>query len=159
MKVLAKLLLSLAVTGYCVWCGGSAQSVMAATAATTTPLIMPQEKKVMNEFHGVRLGYKKAQVTAALGKPSTSDESRDEFSFDGDNQITVHYDNGEVKAIQVSFVTAGKVPTWTEVIGDAEISQTESGAKVARKIVNAEHFWVSMYQNKDGSVTRITISR
>jgi len=156
MKVLTKLFVSLAVTCYCVWCSGSDHSAIAATATTH---VMTQEKKVMTEFHGVRLGFKKAQVAAALGKPSTSDESRDEFTFDGDNQITVHYDNGEVRAIQVSFVTATKVPSWTEVIGDAEVSQTESGAKVGRKVVSAEHFWVSMYQNKDGSVTRITISR
>lgn len=152
MKAIAKSLIALALLACFTLCTQSVQSVNAMPSVT-------QDKKVMTEFHGVRLGFKRAQVAAALGKPSTTDEAREEFTFDGDNQITVHYDNGEVRAIQVSFMGPGKVPSWTEVVGDAEISQLESGAKTARKVVNAEHFWVSMYQNKDGSITRITISR
>ena len=153
MKVRMKLLIALTVVA------GYAICVESVSSVTASALPATQDKKVMNEFRGVRLGMKKAQVTSALGKPSTSDEARDEFTFEGENQITVHYDNGEVRAIQVSLVTATKVPAWSEVVGDAEISQTESGAKMARKVVTAEHFWVSMYQSKDGSVTRITISR
>lgn len=153
MKVMTKVLIALVV---CVCYAILTASVTSAGAGTE---VMPQDKKVMTEFRGVRLGMKKAQVITALGKPSTSDESRDEFSPDDDSQITIHYDNGEVRAIQLSFLSAAKAPAWTDVIGDAEISQTETGAKTARKVINAEHFWVSMYQNKDGSVTRITISR
>ncbi|MEP7270423.1 MAG: hypothetical protein ABI882_02910 [Acidobacteriota bacterium] len=138
-------------------CAPSVESAMPVNFAPAG--IATQDKKVLTEFRGVRLGFKKEQVQAALGKPSNADEARAEFTFDGENQITIHYDNGEVRAIQISYVTATKVPSWTEVVGDAEISQMESGAKTARKVVNAEHFWVSMYQSKDGSITRITISR
>lgn len=131
------------------------------TPVQAAPLasIGSQDKKVMMEFRGVRLGAKKDAVQAALGKPANSDDSRAEFNLEGGNQVTVHYENGEVKAIQISFESADKAPTWHEVVGDAEVSQMESGAKMARKVVAAEHFWVSMYQSKDGTTTRITISR
>lgn len=151
MKVITKLLIALVVCG--------CYALFAKSSAGAGNVVASQDKKVMTEFRGVRLGMKKAQVISALGKPSTSDESRDEFSPDDDSQITIHYDNGEVRAIQLSFLSAAKAPAWNDVVGDAEISQTETGAKTARKVVSAEHFWVSMYQNKDGSVTRITISR
>jgi hypothetical protein len=153
MKVFTKLLIALVV------CGCYALVAETVSSAGASCIVVAQEKKVMTEFRGVRLGMKKAQVISALGKPSSSDEARDEFSPDDDSQITIHYDNGEVRAIQLSFLSAAKAPAWTDVVGDAEISQTETGAKTARKVVSAEHFWVSMYQNKDGSVTRITISR
>ena len=146
MKVISKLLIALVVLGC---------YVIFAESPSSAGSIM---QKVMTEYQGVRLGMKKAQVASALGKPSSSDDARDEFSSD-DAQITIHYDNGEVRAIQVFFLNASKVPAWTDVVGDAEISQTESGAKTARKVLSADNCWVSMYQNKDGSVTRITISR
>jgi hypothetical protein len=152
MKVLTRLLIALVACSCNALCTESASLV---NAISTT---VPQDKKVMTQFRGVRLGMKRAEVTTALGKPSSSDEAREEYSFDGDNQITIHYDKGDVRAIQISFLS-GKVPAWTEVVGDAEISQTETGAKTARKVLSAENCWVSMYQNKDGSVTRITISR
>ncbi len=156
MKATMKLLIALAVLSCFTLCAQSVQSVRANSNSSAPGT---QDKKVMTEFRGVRLGFKRAQVATALGKPSSSDETREEFTFDGDNQMTIHYENGEVRAIQVSFVSATKIPTWTEVVGDAEITQLESGAKTARKVVTAEHFWVSMYQSKDGTTTRITISR
>ncbi|MGH9845051.1 MAG: hypothetical protein ACREEM_40565, partial [Blastocatellia bacterium] len=67
--------------------------------------------------------------------------------------------NGQVKAIQLAFLDAKNAPVWKDVIGDAEINQMESGAKTARKVMEAEKFWVTMYQNKDATVTRVTISR
>lgn len=153
MKVITKILIALVI------CCCYALSIESRSFAGAIGIAASQDKKVMTEFRGVRLGMKKAQVITALGKPSSSDDSRDEFSPDDDSQITIHYDNGEVRAIQLSFLNAAKAPAWSDVIGDAEISQTETGAKTARKVVSAEHFWVSMYQNKDASVTRITISR
>lgn len=157
MKATWKLLIALAVLGCFTLCAQSVESVRARD--TETSILVSQEKKVMREFRGVRLGFKKEQVQAALGKPTSTPESKEEYNFDGDNQITIHYENGEVKAIQVYYATATNIPIWTEVVGDAPINQMESGAKFARKVVSADQFWVSMYQSKDGTVTRITISR
>jgi hypothetical protein len=71
----------------------------------------------------------------------------------------VHYDNEEVKAIQLAFLDSKHAPPWNDVVGDAEVIETTNGAKSARKIMEAEKFWVSIYQTKDGAITRITISR
>ncbi len=152
-----KLLIALAVLSCVTLCSVSVAAL--ALPDVIPPLSTLQDKKIMQEFRGVRLGMKRDQVVAALGKPQSPGDTREDFSFDGDNQVTIHYENGEVRAIQVSFVTQTKIPGWTEVVGDAEVNQMESGAKFARKVVASEHFWVSMYQSKDGSVTRITISR
>lgn len=121
--------------------------------------VRAQEKKVLREFRGVRIGMKADAVHTALGKPASTADNREEYTFDGDNQITVHYDNGEVKAIQIFYVDASKAPDWGEVVGDAEIEEMANGAKAARKVVSAEKFWVTMYRNQDGSIVRITISR
>ena len=152
-----KLLVALAALSCVTLCAVSVAAL--ALPNVIPPLSALQDKKVMQEFRGVRLGMKRDQVVAALGKPQSPGDTREDFSFDGDNQATIHYENGEVRAIQISFVNQNKIPGWTEVVGDAEVNQMENGAKFARKVVAAEHFWVSMYQSKDGSVTRITISR
>ena len=122
-------------------------------------ITQPQEQKVMREFHGVKLGLKADAVHAALGKPESASENREDFKITDDNSVTVHYDNGAVKAIQIRFTSAKDVPAWTDVVGKTEIQQNENGSKFARAMVPAESFWVSMYQNKDGTTTSITISR
>ena len=73
--------------------------------------------------------------------------------------MTVHYDNGEVRAIQIAFLDPKNAPEWKAVVGDAEVSEVGNGGKSARKTMEAEKFWVSIYQNKDKTTTRITISR
>ncbi len=115
--------------------------------------------KVLREFRGVKLGMKQDAVKAALGKAEDgSSEAREEY-LSNDEAITIHYDAGAVKAIQVQYLDAAKAPTWTEVVGDAAIEEMANGAKTARKVINAESFWVSMYRSKDGTVVRITISK
>ena len=127
MKMITRILIVLAVLSCLTMYGQSTESV----GACPVPSVVAQDKKVLTEFRGVRLGMKTDQVRALLGKP----------------------------AIQIVFMESAKAPGWTEVVGDAEVNQMESGAKFARKVVNAEHFWVSMYKSKDGTMTRITISR
>lgn len=121
--------------------------------------VSAQAKKVLNEFHGVKLGMKPADVKIALGKPESSSESREEYTFDGENSITVHYEAGVVKAIQIYFTDGAKAPGWTDVVGDAPVEEMANGAKAARKVVDSEKYWVSMYRSKDGTTVRITISR
>lgn len=115
--------------------------------------------KVMREYRGVKLGLTPDQVHNAVGKPEQISENREEYKIEGDGLLTVHYENGTVKAIQLYIPDIKYAPAFTDVIGDAEIQTRENGAKHARLIVAKENFWVSMYQNKDGTVTTITISR
>ena len=117
------------------------------------------QARVLNEYKGVKLGMKRDAVKAALGEPETSSDTSDDFKLTGDDKMTVHYDNGEVKAIQLAFSDPKHAPAWKEVVGDAEVSELPNGAKTARKTIEAEKFWVSIYQTKDGLITRITISR
>src|SRR5262245_25573169 len=117
------------------------------------------QAKVMSEYKGVKLGMKRDAVKAAMGNPASSSDTSDEFNLTGDDKMMVHYDNEEVKAIQLAFSDPKNAPHWKEVVGDAEVSETPNGAKTARKIMEAEKFWVSIYQTKDGATTRITISR
>jgi len=119
----------------------------------------PQEIKVMREFRGVKLGLKADAVRTALGKPENTSENREEYKLSDDDILTVHYDNGAVRAIQLRFTSGKNVPSWKDVVGETAIQQNENGSKVARVVVTAENFWVSMYQNKEGTVTSITISR
>jgi hypothetical protein len=144
MKVAMRLLIVLALLS------GVAAAALRVTA---------QSRKVLNEFHGVKLGMKAADVTKALGKPESSSETREEYTFDGENSITIHYDGGVVKAIQIYFTDPSKAPGWTDVVGDAPIEEMANGAKAARKVVDSEKYWVSMYRSKDGTTVRITISR
>jgi hypothetical protein len=117
------------------------------------------QKKAMQEFRGVKLGMKREAVQAALGKPESTSDDSDDFKLTGDDTMTVRYDNGEVKAIQLAFLDAKNAPAWKDVVGDAEVNEMANGAKTSRKVVADEKFWVSIYQSKDGSTTRITISR
>jgi hypothetical protein len=129
-----------------------AQSVKSAGAD------LPQGK-VLREFKGVRLGLKREEVRAAMGNPESSTDTSDDFKLTGEDTMTVHYDNGEVKAIQLAFLDPKNAPAWKDVVGDAEVNELPTGAKNARKVMEAEKFWVSIYQNKDGTIVRITISR
>ena len=115
--------------------------------------------KVMREFRGVKLGLKTAEVRTALGKPESSDQARDEFKIGGEDTLTVYYDGGAVKTLQFFFTDPKNAPAWTEVVGDTEITRNDNGSKHARRVVSGENFWVAMYQNKEGTVTTITISR
>jgi hypothetical protein len=130
-----------------------AQSVNSAGAGYTI------QAKVMSEYKGVKLGMNRDAVKAALGNPASSTDTSDDFKLTGEDTMTVHYDNGGVKAIQLAFLDPKNAPPWNDVVGDAEVIETTNGAKSARKIMEAEKFWVSIYQTKDGAITRITISR
>ena len=118
-----------------------------------------QAGKVLREYKGVKLGLKREQVHAALGQPESGNEASEDFKLTGEDTMTVRYENGEVKALQLAFQDAKNAPAWKDVVGDAEVIQLANGAKTARKVLAEEKFWVSIYQNKEGTVTRITISR
>ena len=115
--------------------------------------------KVMREYRGVKLDMKQADVQAKLGKPSQGSESADEYKLEGEDMMTVRYENGAVTAIQLLLFDAKKAPPFNEVIGDAKIEENDSGRKLARKVLDAEKFWVSMSQNKDATMTTITIKK
>ena len=115
--------------------------------------------KVMREYRGVKLDMKQADVQAKLGKPSQGSEGADEYKLEGEDMMTVRYENGAVTAIQLLFFDQKKAPSFNEVIGDAKIEENDSGRKLARKVLDAEKFWVSMSQNKDATMTTITIKK
>jgi hypothetical protein len=117
------------------------------------------QEKVLREFKGIKLGLKREAVRAAMGNPENSNETSDDFRLTGEDMMTVHYDNGEVKAIQLAFFDPKNAPPWKDVVGDADVNELASGAKTARRTMDAEKFWVSIYQSKDGTITRITISK
>ncbi|MGH9801507.1 MAG: hypothetical protein ACRD82_14170 [Blastocatellia bacterium] len=116
--------------------------------------------KALREFHGVKLGMKREAVqTAMAAKPESSTDDSEDYKLTGDDTMTVRYDNGEVKAIQLAFADTKNAPAWKDVVGDAEVNELANGAKTARKTVENEKFWVSIYQNQEGTTIRITISR
>lgn len=117
------------------------------------------QTKIMTEIRGVQLGMKQADVQAKLGKPANKSDSADEFKLEGDDLLTVRYDNGVVNAIQWMILDAKNAPPFTQVVGDAEVEQQDSGRKLARKVVQDEKFWVAMSQSKDASMTTITIRK
>ena len=117
------------------------------------------QQKALNEFRGVKLGMKRDDVRKAMGTPESTSEDSDDFKLTGDDTMTIRYNNGEVKAIQLAFFDAKNAPAWKDVVGDADINEMANGAKTARKVIEAEKYWVSIYQSKDGATTRITISR
>lgn len=130
--------------------GGS--FVLGATYAT-------QPVKVLREYKGVKLGMKRAEVRSALGNPESSNTTSDDFKLTGEDTMTVHYNNDMVKAIQLAFYEPKNAPAWKDVVGDAQTIELATGAKTARKEMHEEKFWVSIYQNKEGTIVRITISR
>jgi hypothetical protein len=119
----------------------------------------PAQSKVLTEVRGVQLGMKQADVHAKLGQPASGSASADEYKLEGDDLMTVRYADGAVVAIQLLIFDAKNAPAFNQVVGDAEIEQQESGRKIARKVVEAEKYWVSMAQSKDGSMTNITIRK
>ena len=132
----------------------------AQTVRSSEKIIQPTfQQKALHEFRGVKLGMKRDDVRKAMGNPENPGDDSDEFKLTGDDTMTVRYDNGEVKAIQLAFLDAKNAPAWKDVVGDAEINEMANGAKTARKVMEAERYWVSIYQSKDGAITRITISR
>jgi hypothetical protein len=126
-------------------------------ALGTTHAVQPV--KVLREYKGIKLGMKRTDVRAALGNPESTAADRDDFKLTGEDTMTVHYIDDAVKAIQLAFFDPKNAPSWKEVVGDAETIELATGAKTARKELPAENFWVSIYQNKEGTVVRITISR
>ncbi|MGE0126786.1 MAG: hypothetical protein AB7U82_01685 [Blastocatellales bacterium] len=145
-----KVAIALGMVGSFALCARSVQSAGSGYSA---------QDKAMSEFRGVRLGMKRDAVKAAMGNPENSTDTTDDFKLTGDDTMTVHYDNGEVKAIQLAFLDPKNAPAWNDVVGNAPVSELASGAKTARRTVEAEKFWVTIYQSKDGMTTRITISR
>lgn len=139
--------------------GGFASQARSLKAAGLSSFLTQSASKVMHEFKGVKLGMKRDDARAAAGKPESSGDDSDEFKLTGDDTMTLRYDNGEVKAIQLAFLDPKNAPAWKDVVGDAEVNEMANGAKTARKVVEHEKFWVSIYQSKDGSITRVTISR
>jgi hypothetical protein len=158
MKRLLHVALALSVVSSIALCAQGFKSVEG-SHQTSTQDQKSQAVKVMREFKGIKLGLKREQVQTTLGKPENSSDSSEDYKLSGDDTMTVHYENGEVRAIQLAFLDAKNAPAWNDVVGDAEVNETESGAKHSRKVVAGENFWVSIYQSKDHSITRITISR
>lgn len=117
------------------------------------------QKKVMREFRGVSLGMKLEDVHTKLGNPESKTEASEDYKIGGDDTMTVYYDGGAVKTIQLLFAEPKNAPAWTEVIGNAEVKTHDNGSKTARIEVAEEKFWISMYQNKSGTMITITISR
>ncbi len=150
MNRLLKIAIGLGVVGSFALC---AQRVHSAGASYLA------QNKVMSEFKGVKLGIKRDAVKAAMGAPENSTDTSDDFKLTGEDTMTVHYDNGEVKAIQLAFLDPKNAPPWKDVVGDAQVNELPNGAKSARKVMDDQKFWVSMYQSKDGMTTRITISK
>ncbi len=155
MNRLLKLAFVFGIGGSLVFC---AQEVRSTEPAHPSPHAA-QSAKVLREYKGIKLGLKREQVLAALGTPESNNATSDDFKLTGEDTMTVHYDNGEVKAIQLMFLDPKNAPAWKDVVGDAEITALATGAKTARKVLAEEKFWVSIYQNKEGTVIRITISR
>ena len=150
MNRLLKVTLALGVIGGVVF---SVQSVEA---------FQPKQAKdkVLREFHGVKLGMKREAVQAAMAaKPENSTDDSEDYNLTGEDTMTVRYENGEVKAIQLAFRDPKNAPAWNDVVGDAEVNELANGAKTARKTLDQDKFWVSIYKSQDGTTIRITISR
>ena len=151
MNRLLKVSLALGVIGCFVF---SVQSVEATRPSQAKP------DKVLREFHGVKLGMKREAAKAAMAAPAeTSTDDSEDYKLTGEDTMTIRYENGEVKAIQLAFRDPKNAPAWHDVVGDAEVNELANGAKTARKTVEQEKFWVSIYQSQDGTTIRITISR
>jgi hypothetical protein len=119
-----------------------------------------QPLPMMREYRGAKLGMTQEEVKSVIGKISRTGKNWDEFKLGNDDLMTVHYDDQHlVKTIQLYFADAKHAPSWTDVVGKAQILETPSGSKHARAENRAEKFWVTMFQSKSGTVTTITISR
>ena len=143
------------------WSGTPALQAQAPTKtkASQTPPERPKPPlPMLREFHGIKLGMAQKEVRSVLGKTSQNGEDWDEFKLDGDDLITVRYDDQQlVKRIQLYFADPAHAPAWAEVVGQAQIEDRPDGAKYARADNVAENFWVTMFQSKN--ITTITLSR
>lgn len=120
----------------------------------------PNALPVMSEYRNVKLGMSREQVSSAMGKAKQKGEGWEEFDLDNGNLMTVRYDDkGVVKTVQLYFSDSSQAPSWTEVVGNAEIEERPDGSKFARAVAPGENYWVTMFQSKSGAVTTITLSR
>ena len=159
MNRLLKVTLALGVFGCFVFSAQSVEAIHLNPFPNPGP-IQTKSDKVLREFHGVKLGMKREAVkTAMAATPESSSDDSEDYKLTGDDTITVRYENSEVKAIQLAFHEAKNALAWNDVVGDAEVNELANGAKTARKTVEQEKFWVSIYKSQDGSIIRITISR
>ncbi len=156
---LLKVFLALGVIGSFAFHARSVRSAGHTVWMPSQPIQPIAQQKALHEFRGVKLGLKREAVLAAMGTPENTSDDSDDFKLTGDDTMTVRYDNGEVKAIQLAFLDPKNAPAWKDVVGDAEVNEMANGAKISRKVVADEKYWVSIYQSKDGSTTRTTISR
>jgi hypothetical protein len=114
----------------------------------------------MREYRGVKLVMNRVDVKAAMGRTARAGMDWDEFRLGGSDLMNVRYDNKDaVKTIQLYFTNPAHAPAWAEVVGNAEVQRSYSGAKYARAVNKEENFWVMMFQSKTGAVTTITLSR
>lgn len=151
MNRLLKVTLALGVIGCFVFTAQKAEAIQPKQA---------KSDKALREFHGVKLGMKREAVQVAMAaKPETSSDDSEDYKLTGEDTMTVRYENGEVKAIQLAFVDIKNAPAWNDVVGDAEVNELANGAKTARKTMDQDKFWVSIYKSQDGTTVRITISR
>jgi hypothetical protein len=141
------------------WKLASTAGLIAGLTLCVAGPVVTAQGKVMIEYRGVQLGLKQADVRAKLGPPASGSDAADEFKLTGDDLMTVRYTDGAVTAIQVMILDVKNAPPFNEVVGDAPIEQTENGRKIARKVIEAQKFWVSMSQSKDASMTNITIKK
>lgn len=136
------------------------QSIQPVQASTRIqPASAVSQGGIAREYRGIKLGMKKEEVRSKLGKPETSEDASDDFKLGGEDTMTVRYEGDAVRAIQVAILDPKNAPAWKEIVGDAEINEMANGAKAARQTLAEEKLFVSMYQNKEGTITRITISR
>lgn len=119
----------------------------------------PEPLKVLRDYRGIRLDMPMAEVRATLGEPARSDQGWDEFKLGKSDLMTVRYDNGVVKVIQLYFTDADRAPEFVEVVGDVELMPKDNGAQFARRVIADEHFWVSMYQSGDKKITSVSLGR
>ncbi|MBI1761118.1 MAG: hypothetical protein HYR56_06740 [Acidobacteria bacterium] len=142
-----------------IWKLASVAGLIAGLTLCAPDVVTAAQGKVMTEYRGVQLGMKQADVRAKLGAPASSGEAADEFKLTGDDLMTVRYEDGSVTAIQVMILDVKNAPPFNEVVGDAAVEQLENGRRIARKVLDAQKFWVSMSQSKDASMTNITIKK
>jgi hypothetical protein len=119
----------------------------------------PEPITVMRDYRGVRLGMTTEEVRAVMGDPARKDQTWDEFKLSKGDLMTVHYDNGMVKAVQLYFTDADRAPEFVEVVGDIELTMKDNGARFARRVVQGEKFWVSMYQSGDKEITTVSFGQ
>lgn len=125
------------------------------------PMATPAPVNVMREIKGIKLDMTRDEVKALLGKPYQAAKQSDEFKLDGGDLLTVRYgpQGQKVRVVQFYCSDRKRAPEWLDVVGDAQLQTKPNGSKYARRVVNAEKFWIAMFQSKSGGLTTITLSR